>query len=231
MTYAHAPIDPARMLDAFEQRCRAETRACYAASGNAAEARLAATNQADKVPSAETLTFFHSRVLPGASLRSLAASIVRAGVAVDVTTVSMATALMVRYCNRQAQPVTAHMMHRLFVACILAAAKAHQDKFPCNKLLGKAVGINLSEMNRLEIALTTALDWKFIVTQQDLNEAMAALVPRKTLGASASSDSSYVAADANNASSCSYAGPASRDGVHRGEAASGQSSDSEIEHA
>lgn len=190
---ALAFVDPARMLDALEVRCRTETRALYAL-GDEREVMMATSGQADNVPSSETLTYFHSRVLPGASLRSLAASIVRAGVAVDVTTVAIATVLMLRYCEKHAQPVSAHMMHRLFVACVLAAAKAHQDKFPCNKLLGKAVGISLSEMNRLECALTTGLDWRFIVTQKDLMETMTVLVPSKTVAmpADASSDS-YIA--------------------------------------
>jgi hypothetical protein len=189
---ALAFVDPARMLDAFEARCRTETRALYAL-GDEREVQLATSGQADSVPSNETLTYFHSRVLPGASLRSLAASIVRAGVAVDVTTVAIASVLMMRYVESQAQPVSAHMMHRLFVACTLAAAKAHQDKFPCNKLLGKAVGISLSEMNRLECALTTALDWKFIVTQKDLLDTMSVLVPSKAVTVADASSDSYLA--------------------------------------
>ena len=137
------------------------------------------------MPTGEVLTFFHSKFLPSASLVALAASIVRAQVAVDATTVAVAAALMIRF--EKTQPISAHMMHRLFVACVLIAAKVHQDKFPCNQLLGTAVGIGLVEMNRLECAMTTALDWRFVVTQQDLLEAMTTLAPRDGSSGKASS--------------------------------------------
>ena len=170
---ASALVD--RMLDVFEEQCRTQTRALLAAASNGGAEYDAVMAATQVVPHNEALTFFHSRVLPAASVRTLAASLVKTRIAVDLTTVSIAVVLMLRY--NATHPVTAHMMHRLFVACVLVGAKAHQDKFPCNKLLGTAVGVKPSEMNRIEWAIIAALDWRLVVTQQDVNEAVVSIAP------------------------------------------------------
>ena len=94
-------------------------------------------------------------------------------------------------------------MHRLLVLCVLVGAKAHQDRFPGNKLLGMAVGVRLSEMNRIEVTLIRALDWRLVVTQQDVLDAIAFLTPSSRCGASfgdsSSADSVYVPGEALNA--------------------------------
>ena len=198
--FAQTPIHLGSMLDVFEQQCRVQTCASFAAANDGAVYEEA-TEGDDPVPRGEIISFFHSQILPRASLRALAASMVRARVDVDLTTISIAVVLMLRY-NTQ-KPVTAHMMHRLFVACVLLGAKAHQDKFPCNKLLGTAVGVRLSEMNRIEVTLSAALDWRLVVTQQDVNDAVVTLArppPRggATFGESVSGDSVYVPRDREN---------------------------------
>ena len=187
-----------QMLDVFEAKCRAQTRASYAAShGGADYDELMTVNPDEPVPEGEVVTFFHSRVLPNASLRKLAASVLRARVGIERTTISIAVVLMLRYnAKQERQPVTAHMMHRLFVACVLVGAKAHQDTFPCNKLLGKAVGVTLAETNRMEVSLVSALDWRIVVTQHDVNGAVASLALNgPTFGHPASGDSAYVPRD------------------------------------
>ena len=191
---ARTSLHLGQLLDVLEEQCRAQTRASSAAANDGADYDDAAASVDDRVPPGEELTFFHSRVLPKASLRTLAASMVRARVAVDLTTISIAVVLLLRY--NATHPVTAHMMHRLFVACVLVGAKAHQDKFPCNKLLGTAVGVKSSEMNRIEWAIITALDWRLVVTQQDVNEAVVSRTPPcASFAESSSGDSVYVPCD------------------------------------
>ena len=105
------------------------------------------------VPATEPLNYFHSRVLPGASLRTMAVSMANARIAVDWTTLALATVLFARY--EATTPVTAHMSHRLLVGCVVVAAKAHQDSMPSNGLVGRIVGMTGRELTRLEFALAT----------------------------------------------------------------------------
>ena len=192
---SRTPAHLGEMLDVFEERCRAQTRASYAAAHNGADYDASKVHE-ERVPDGEELTFFHSHVLPKTSLRTFAAFMVRAPIPVDLTTVSIAVVLMLRY--NATHPVTAHMMHRLFVACVLVGAKAHQDKFASNRLLGKAVGVVLVEMNRIEVTLIRALDWRLVVTQQDVNDAVVTLAsPCGASFGSASADSMYAPHDGN----------------------------------
>lgn len=205
---AYTPCDAARVLDALEARCAATTQELLHGAFGAAAPRVPAD-----VPPGDELTYFHSRSVPPTPLKTLAASIVRAQIAVDDTTVAIAAALMHRFAQRRASPPTAHMMHRLLVACLLVAAKAHQDRFPANKLLARVVGVKLSELNRLEKKLVEELDWRVVVTRDDLAAAVADLCPEtpeapvREHSAASSTSSSYKAA--SDASRCS-ASPAAR---------------------
>jgi hypothetical protein len=54
---------------------------------------------------------------------------------------------------------TAHMMHRLYVACLQVGMKAHSDVYYRNDAFARIAGVSLAEMNRLEEAVVHGLNW------------------------------------------------------------------------
>ena len=131
------------------------------------------------VPADEPLNYFHSRVLPGATLRAMARSLAGARIAVDWTTLALASVLFARFDAKQR--VSAHMTHRLLVGCVVLAAKTHQDSMPSNGLVGRVVGMSGRELTRLEFALGEALDWRFVVDakQQEFEDLCAAAAVKR----------------------------------------------------
>jgi hypothetical protein len=119
-----------------------------------------------EVPSTETLSFYHSRLLPKPALRTLVRAVVKARIAFDWTTAAMAVSLVLRY--RRLHTLTPHMMHRMMIGAMLIAAKAHQDVIPTNKLVSKTVGISITELARIERLFCAELDYRVNVNSNDL---------------------------------------------------------------
>jgi hypothetical protein len=143
-----------QVFDALQRMCEHNTRQYQSLDA----ATCAATTPSGTTPASEPLTYFHSRRVPAMALADLALVLQR-----HVTCSSHAllagAVLFCRYCDRVQQAPTLHMMHRLYVACLQLALKAHSDRFPSNRSYARIAGISLQEMNRLETTLVGGLDW------------------------------------------------------------------------
>jgi hypothetical protein len=162
--------------NAFQWRCEQNTAwytvqledACLAsASGLPTEA-----------PANEPLTVFHSKFLPNLSLFELSTALGRASKC-GSEELLIALVLMCRYVATTRTRVTAHMMHRLYVVCLQMAMKAHSDVYYRNDAFARLAGITFLELNRLEAALITALNWSLQVTREEIE--LMALRPRAAM--------------------------------------------------
>jgi hypothetical protein len=121
---------------------------------------------------AEPLTVFHSRDIPPITLNDVRCDLARRAALCDANTVLVAVALMLRFSGNTRLPLTSHMLHRLFLAALVIAAKAHHDAVPPNRTIARVVGIPVRELCRLELAFARGLDWACIVTLQELDTAI-----------------------------------------------------------
>jgi hypothetical protein len=157
-------INPKTVLIAMQQQCQ-EGTIRYARESQDTDAFLpnGEVNLQADTPKGEPVTFFHSKFVPKISLLQFAVALLRAGIHCDDQSVVVALVLMRRFSVSSGLPLTLHMMHRLFIACLLVGAKAHQDVFPCNMLVAKVSGIVCAELNRLETALLSGVNWNLLV--------------------------------------------------------------------
>lgn len=58
-------------------------------------------------------------------------------------------------------------VHRLLVTALMIAAKFHDDTFYSNQHYGKAGGLTVREVNKLEAVMLQALDWRMLVSVQE----------------------------------------------------------------
>lgn len=120
-----------------------------------------------RAPAAEPVTHFSSVFVPALSLLELGAAMQRTTACSDEDLL-MTLALIARYSRTANVPVTRHMMHRLYVACLHQIIKTHRDRYPRNDTFAICAGISLAEMNALEIALLDALQWRCLITADDV---------------------------------------------------------------
>lgn len=134
----------------------------------------------------EPVTLFHSANVPGISLVALHDALRKGATRIASAIGLIALALFHRYAATTRVYVTAHMMHRLYVACVLVAAKAHCDSYPHNSRVARVSGVQLAELNRLETALLLAVEWRAIVQQPDIDALAADLAAwqRRLIGGS-----------------------------------------------
>lgn len=71
--------------------------------------------------------------------------------------------------------VTECNVHRLLLACVVTAVKTYEDEFFSNSHYAKIGGITADEMNRLEIALLTMVNWQTFVTPEQFSQYDSAL--------------------------------------------------------
>jgi len=131
--------------------------------------RILPTKSCDIV---EPLSVFHSKVLPQISLFELSCTMNRAtncGESLLLMTLVLAS----RYCTTTKTRPTALMMHRLYVACLLVAIKAHSDEYLDNAAFAHVCGVTLTELNRLECEIVSALDWHLQVTREEVDALLA----------------------------------------------------------
>lgn len=166
------------VLRNLEGRCRAASRhhaeangLWYALSPRARRHVLEECNEAIHEP----VTVFHSGVVPPVSLVELNVAMMRPETGMTTTTAAIAVALFRRYEVATGLAVTTLMMHRLFITALLVATKTHQDAVCGNYVVALASGIPCAELNRLEAALLIALDWRSLVTDDDLAALVAPL--------------------------------------------------------
>ncbi|KYQ94417.1 cyclin-related 2 family protein [Tieghemostelium lacteum] len=60
-------------------------------------------------------------------------------------------------------------IHRLFMASVLVASKYHNDKSLNNRYYAQVGGVNLTEMNLLEIKFLILVDWNLLITTDTFN--------------------------------------------------------------
>jgi hypothetical protein len=166
------------LFHGMQRRCEAGSRWYMAQSQLPAGTppTLNASGEIDHTapsPSAEPIGYFHSRCIPKLTLGQFAAAILRSRAHLDEQSLLVGLVLMVRYTETSGVRLTLHLMHRLYVACVMVGAKTHQDVFPCNILLARVVGMQIAEVNRLEVALLTG-----VVTQHAPPRAPRHAAPR-----------------------------------------------------
>lgn len=134
----------------------------------------------------EPITVFHSAAVPAIALPALAQHICRA-VFFEPGTVEAAVALCGRYAAHTDLPATAMMKHRMLVAAMLVAGKMHQDVVPTTHQMAKAAGLQVPELKRLEFAFLQGIDWRAVVTEEDVDGVTRSL--NAMLSCSAADDS------------------------------------------
>jgi hypothetical protein len=166
------------LFHGMQRRCEAGSRWYMAQSQLPAGTppTLNASGEIDHTapsPSAEPIGYFHSRCIPKLTLGQFAAAILRSRAHLDEQSLLVGLVLMVRYTETSGVRLTLHLMHRLYVACVMVGAKTHQDVFPCNILLARVVGMQIAEVNRLEVALLTGVAWTLVVRARHVDHLVA----------------------------------------------------------
>ena len=193
------------LADAVEARCRAEGVKCR---------------------SDAELTVYHSTALPGVPLRTLA--VVLLEFCKDVTPEACVAAFeLFDRCQRRRPGGVADelMMHRLFVGCAAVAIKSVQEFFPPNTVVAARMGIARWEINRLEATVLHDLDWRVVVTLEQLDRIVIRHLyegPAEDEVASRASPVARLAEDSSSLSSAavptpaqSCASPATGSAAHR----------------
>jgi len=147
--------------DAFQELCERNTR-CIA--GLAHDASVVGT----PMPPSEKPTCFHSRQVPGLSLHALATAMhrnSRCGAAAQL----VAIVLMARYCDGTGIVPTAHLMHRLYVACLHVGIKAHCDQYYRADHFAYFAGIDTRELLRQEVEVLRGAQWQVQVNAPQLH--------------------------------------------------------------
>jgi len=116
----------------------------------------------------EPLTYFHSRTPPATPLVAIYQTLAARVDTYDDVTALMAAALVLRFERMTGLPLTSHMIHRLYLAALLVASKAHHDAVLRNKDFARVVGISVAELNRIESTLLRALDFRCHVKNSDV---------------------------------------------------------------
>lgn len=133
-------------------------------AGFASAAPIRGVDQAGKP--AEPVNRFSSRIVPPLSLQRLAMAMQR-GTQCDDSVIAIAVVLMVRYSQATSTALTLKKMHRLFVACLHVAIKAHCDRYFRNDAFAMLAGISLLELNLLEAVLLEGLQWRCLVQRDE----------------------------------------------------------------
>ena len=117
-----------------------------------------------------SLTVYHSTSLPDVPLRTLAVVLLEFCKHVTPEACVAAFELFDRVQQRRPGGVAdALMMHRLYVGCAVVAVKSVQEFFPANTVMAARLGIAGWEMNRLEATVLRDLDWRVVVTLEQLD--------------------------------------------------------------
>jgi hypothetical protein len=120
----------------------------------------------------EPVTPFQTITVPDVSLHSMCQLVSHYACVSDETLIAT-LGLMCRYERETSTPLTAHMMHRLFSACVQAAAKFHSDRFADNQRMAGILGLSLPEINQLELTLMHSIHWRLYVSADEFNAIVA----------------------------------------------------------
>jgi hypothetical protein len=137
--------------------------------------RLLSSPAASAVPDTTCSTVFHSRTAaPLCSLEDWATALQRVA-RCDDAVLLVALVLAGRYAKRR--KVTAAMVHRLYAACFRVALKMYEDHLAPACAFAEQLGMRADDLLCLETELLFAIDWRTVVTQEALAEAVESFLP------------------------------------------------------
>jgi len=137
-------------------------------SSLAAINRIAESNAI--VCSPEDATPFHSSVVPPMNLEQYAHRIAKYSGCGEIG-LALGFVLMLRYWKATGTQPEGLTIHRLLLASVVVAMKTHSDFFYQNKYMAIVGGVSNSEINNLEIALLTGVQFSVTVSASDFHEA------------------------------------------------------------
>jgi hypothetical protein len=91
-----------------------------------------------------------------------------AGEKPSIASTGVSAALMgIEYLDRLGCGVSTRSIHRLYMCAVLVAVKFSEDFSISNRFWAKVGGIDLDEMNRLEVSFCSMLNWKLKVSREE----------------------------------------------------------------
>eukprot|EP01064_Diplonema_japonicum_P024399 TRINITY_DN3495_c3_g1_i1.p1 TRINITY_DN3495_c3_g1~~TRINITY_DN3495_c3_g1_i1.p1 ORF type:complete len:224 (+),score=42.86 TRINITY_DN3495_c3_g1_i1:68-673(+) len=93
----------------------------------------------------------------------------------------MSVVMASAYIERSGIQLTSFNMHRTLLASLLVAAKFHDDVFYSNTFYSAVGGSTLAEVNRLERAILQACEWSMLVSKEEYETRLAALMRSHTV--------------------------------------------------
>jgi len=113
------------------------------------------------------LTIMDSETLPPISISQYISRLFKYSGA-SIQSVVCALILMVKYCDCLPNMILhSFNIHRMFVSCFRVASKIQDDTNLSNKSFAKIGGIELKEMNALEIDICVGLNFEIIVSKEE----------------------------------------------------------------
>ena len=116
---------------------------------------------------------FEGQQVPSISLHEYVDRLIRyvdawAGEKPSPVSTGVSCALMgVEYMDRINVPVSEKSVHRLYLCSVLVAVKFTEDFVISNRFWAKVGGIDLEEMNKLELGFCSLIDWKLGITSKE----------------------------------------------------------------
>jgi hypothetical protein len=167
-------------IDALECSARRNTELHATAASVGHKMELSATTTAHvgryDPDDVEPLTHFHTTELPKTGVADMYRHLADRAPAFDDDTGLIAVTLMLRYQRMTGLPITMAMLHRLFITAVLVASKFHHERGVRSSAMARRFGIRLQEMNLLERCLVVAIDYRCMVVESDVDDALADLV-------------------------------------------------------
>lgn len=147
--------------------------ACHAAFEHRCSLNVAAQGEASRVAVAPGATYFHSSRIPDIALLDIGRFVRKAASDFGVTNDLIASALVLAARFADTTPVLPQMMHRLYIACLFVTLKVSCDYVPRARDVALLTGVNAWELPRLESALLSAIQYRALVVDSDIDALFA----------------------------------------------------------
>jgi hypothetical protein len=116
---------------------------------------------------------FEGKQIPSISIHDYVDRLIRyvdawAGDKPSMASTGVSAALLgVEYLDRLSTGISPQSVHRLYMCAVLVAVKFTEDFSISNRFWAKVAGIDLCDMNRMELAFCGMLEWKLQVSRED----------------------------------------------------------------
>jgi len=123
--------------------------------------------------SASSLPAFEGKQVPSISIHDYVDRLIRyvdawAGEKASIASTGVSAALMaIEYLDRLTVGISARSVHRLYMCAVLISVKFTEDFSISNRFWAKVGGIDLDEMNRMEVSFCALLDWKLKISREE----------------------------------------------------------------